>query len=143
MRLVALLVLVAMSLAGCDEPILSPNSVPPGVPTAGLAFHRTKWFECAAAIYRLDADFAASIGTNGLNDELQRANWKPTPVPVGSSKAASNLSSTLKCLEGAQPYASLFQDRAYAVGAYYALGSEGGTNIIAPADGLLLIGGYE
>jgi len=146
MRLVltSFVVCCCISLGACNEPILSVRAIPEGVDTSALLFHRTQWFGCAAAVYQLEPKFALHVRQDGLGalPSVDAARWRETPVPDDMSKETANLTATLKCLEGTD-YRELFQAAAYQHRGYYLQTPEGGTDVIAPGEGILLVGGYE
>ena len=144
MRNIVLVSLAVLALTGCSAPILVMRDIPPGVATDGVVFHRTKWFDCAVAVYQLQPDFVARLRAEGLAALSGGTTvWKQTPVPDDMSKATANLDSTLNCLDEAKSYRDIFENAAHGHGAYFTVNQEGGTDILAPADGLLLLGGYE
>ncbi len=140
---------VTMSLAGCAEPILDTSRIPPGISTAGLVFHRTNWFECAVAVYRLDDAFAGKVRTEGLAalpSTTDGSGWTHTPAERDDnymSVEAGNRVDTGNCLKAEEPYSELYAKYAYGEGGFYQETGPGGTNIIAPAEGLLFVGGFD
>jgi len=133
---------ICVSLAACEEPIVRSQEIPAGISTLELVFHRTEWFSCTAAVYRVEPEFARRLQAEGLAMLPSGAGWVATPTPDDMSKETANLTATWQCLAGTQ-YGDLFQTVADHAGGYYLQTAEGGTDIVIPDQGLLLVGGYE
>ena len=141
--------MVAMTLSGCAEPILETSAIPPGIRTGELVFHRTNWFECAVAVYRLDEALAKLVRAEGLAAlpaATEEYTWATTPAQADHydmSVEAGNRETSMDCLKGAEPYSELFAKYLYGQGGFYTESGNGGTSIIAPTEGLLFVGGYQ
>lgn len=138
----------AFALAACDEPIVDRSAIPKGIRVESLIFHHTEWFECAAAVYRLDPQFADQVRQTGL-EALPRqrgGEWHATPAETEANddtKEAANRDQTWACLEQSQDLAGLFDRYVHGGGAFFIENKWAGTSIVAPKEGLLFVGGYE
>jgi hypothetical protein len=136
-----------IALAGCDgdSPDRLRNDIPNGIPAGETVYYNTKWFKCAVAIYKLEPGFVDEVRQNGLAS-LNRATsapWTETPAFGADDRGrwVVDLIDSLDCIAD-QKLQTLFQ-RASDGGGYFQVQETNSTTLIAPDEGLVMVGGYE
>ncbi|MFK3693225.1 hypothetical protein ACI2J4_23515 [Agrobacterium tumefaciens] len=141
------LALLAIALAGCgvDSPDRLRSDIPQGIPAGETVYYNTRWFECAVAIYKLDPVFAETVRQNGLAslDEATVAPWTEAPTFRGGDNHRwdVDLENSLDCIMD-EKLQTLF-NQASARGGYFQVQETNSTTLIAPDEGLVMVGGYE
>lgn len=143
-----LFALLSITLCGCGEDTpdrLRPN-IPRGIPTGETVYYNTKWFECSVAIYQLDPIFAEEVRRNGLLslNTATSSSWSETPTfkeTAGHGRWEADLEESLDCIAD-DKLQTLFRQTS-ADGGYFQVQNSNSTTLIAPYNGLMMVGGYE
>lgn len=137
-----------IALAGCgvDSPDRLRSDIPDGIPAGETVYYNARWFECAVAIYNLDSVFMDEVRRNGLLslNKATSAPWAETSV-LGTNytmdRWIADFASSLDCIQD-QKLQALFE-RISAKGGYFQVQPTNSITLIAPDEGLMMVGGYE
>ncbi len=137
-----------IALAGCgvDSPDRFRSDIPDGIPAGETIYYNTRWFECAVAIYKLDSVFMDEVRRNGLLslNKATSAPWAEAPVlraTYAMDRWIADFASSLDCIQD-QKLQTLFE-RASASSGYFQVQRTNSITLIAPDEGLMMVGGYE
>lgn len=147
LRLFPLFALLLIVLCGCgDSPDRLRPNIPSGIPAGETVYYNTKWLECSVAIYQLDPMFAEEVRRDGLLSlsKATSSSWSETQTfkeTAVHGRWEVDLAESLACIEDdkLQP---LFRETSVS-GGYFQIQKYNSTILIAPNNGLLMVGGYE
>ncbi|MFF2320028.1 hypothetical protein ACFVTJ_03135 [Agrobacterium sp. NPDC058088] len=138
--------LIALAGCGVDSPDRLRGDIPDGIPAGETVYYNNRWFECAVAIYKLDSVFMDEVRRNGLLS-LNKATstpWAEAPVLEANyamDRRIADFVSSLDCIKD-KKLQTLFE-RTSANGGYFQVQLTNSITLIAPDEGLVMVGGYE
>lgn len=142
-----IIIIFASIIASCDSPDRLRPNIPRGLPVGSTLYYNTNWFECAVAVYHLDIKFMEQVHQRGisvLNSATLKV-WHSTPAfPSGDDipRWTADLVESLDCIEDRKLNA-IFSRIANTNAGYFQVQDTNSVTLIAPDDGLVMVGGYE